>query len=130
MMGDTTVQTRLISIDPQRYRGCWLHGIREPVVDGMVEIIEADGYRFPPALVVEDECILDGHHRIESAGRAGVDEIPAFVIDADDFKTLVDQEFGGDVPDRLADLDDYIVMPDGNVYDERAKKKSIEEKKS
>jgi len=130
VMGDTTIQTRLVSIDPQRYRHYWLHGIREPLVDGMVGIIEAEGYNFPPALVVEDECILDGHHRIESAGRAGVDEIPAYVIDAGDFKTLVDQEFDGDVPDRLADLDDYIVMPGGNVYDERAKKKSIEEKQS
>jgi hypothetical protein len=129
-MSDAMVQTKLVDIDPQRYRNFWLHGIREPLVEGMVDIIESDGYAFPPALVVEDECILDGHHRIESAGRAGVDAIPAYVIDADDFKTLVDREFGGDVPDRLADLDDYIVMPDGNIYDERAKKKSIEEKKS
>jgi len=119
------VDIRRVRIDPQPYRDYYLHGIREPLVAGMVDTIINEGYNFPPVLVVDGTCILDGHHRIEAAGRAGVDAIDAYVIDADDFQTLLDAKFDGKIPDRLAELDDDIILPEGEVYNERAKKKEI-----
>jgi hypothetical protein len=127
-MGDSDkneVRVNLTQIDPQPYRDYYLHGIREPLVAGMVDTIENEGYNFPPVLVVEGTCILDGHHRLEAAGRAGVDKVDAYVIDADDFQALLDSKFDGEIPDRLAELDDDIILPEGGEYNERARKKEI-----
>lgn len=78
-----------------------------------------DVWPYPPVLVIEDEgngcTILDGHHRIALAKEWGVREIPAYVVSVADYCALLDEHFDGSTPNRLSDLDDYIVC-DGERY--------------
>jgi hypothetical protein len=46
------------------------------------------------------------------------DGIPAYVVSADDFTALLAEEFRGDMPNRINDLDDYIMI-NGTPYAER-----------
>lgn len=88
-------------------------------VQAIVAMIGDGDWTLPPVLVVEScgngASVLDGHHRIAAACALGIDEIPAIVVPRDDYEMLIEDEFGGDEPDRLGDLDDYIMI-DGAAY--------------
>jgi hypothetical protein len=89
-------------------------------------ILQVGCWDLPPVLVLEDEgnghTILDGHHRCAAAERllrSGCDIpvslIPAHVVSIADYCRVVDEHFGGNTPDRLGELDDYIMI-DGAPY--------------
>lgn len=82
------------------------------------ESVDAE-WPYAPVLVVEDEgngyTVLDGHHRIRLAAEWAVSEIPAYVISVADYCALLDEHFDGCTPNRLSDLDGYIIC-DGEVY--------------
>jgi ParB-like chromosome segregation protein Spo0J len=59
--------------------------------------------------------ILDGHHRARAA-QLSRREIPAYVISGSQYEALVKAEFGGEYPEQIMDLDQYIVLPDGQSY--------------
>lgn len=89
------------------------HEIDGDRVDAIKTAIEA-GEKMPLALVVESAgngaFVLDGHHRIAAYRDLGIAEIEAYVISVVDFDALIEAEFDGDLPDRLTDLDDYIII--------------------
>lgn len=80
-----------------------------------------DGWPFKPVLVVDYDnyCYtLDGHHRIETAHQLDIEKIPAWLVDGADFEKLLQEEFDSDIPARMADLREHILMPDGRTYEE------------
>jgi N6-adenosine-specific RNA methylase IME4/ParB-like chromosome segregation protein Spo0J len=58
--------------------------MREDVIEGIKARL-SDGFHESHAIAVwksgEDLLILSGHHRVEAAKRAGIDEVPAFIRD-------------------------------------------------
>jgi len=80
------------------------------------------GASVPPVLVAEcanGDYVLDGHHRLAAAQMIDHDwdsTIPAWVITADDWDALIEDEFGGEIPSRLSDVDAHILC-DGIVYE-------------
>jgi hypothetical protein len=52
-------------------------------IRGLVESMKADGFwPYCPVLIGADSVLIDGHRRLTAAGLAGVDDIPAIVVDA------------------------------------------------
>lgn len=108
----TTISTAKVSIqhptDEAQYAALEAH----------YESVE-ESWPYPPVLVIEDEgngaTVLDGHHRVRLAREWHVNEIPAYVVSVADYCALLDEHFDGSTPNRLSDLDDYIVC-DGKVY--------------
>lgn len=95
----------------------------------VAHVIEAGHWDLPPVLVVEDigngAQMLDGHHRRMAAQIISEipslqidlrDGIPAWIVECDAMQAVLDDIFGGDMPERLADLDDYIMLSDGSHY--------------
>ena len=107
------------------------HEIEETRVLAIIAHVQRVGHwDLPPVLVLEDEgngyAVLDGHHRCEAACRMRRDadllgrvleDIPAYVLSIADYTAIVESEFGGSSPNRLADLRDYIDCDgvDGNA---------------
>lgn len=86
-------------------------------VSALVDAIQS-GSGIPAILVVADDgngaLVLDGHHRAAAANELGV-SIPANVIDYDEFWTLINDEFDGDIPARISDIDEHIEV-NGKPY--------------
>jgi len=108
----TTATARLAQI---RCYFDYQHAIDKSKVSAIVAAI-ASNAQMPAILVVQDEgngyAILDGHHRAEASLRLELPSITAWVVPVADYAALIDAEFGGRTPDRLSDLDDYIVCGD------------------
>lgn len=98
----------------------------------VLHVIEAGRWDLPPILVVEDEgngaTILDGHHRAAAmrellgdpeAAHLVVYGIPAYIVTVADYCAILEEYFDGCTPDRLLDLDDYILI-DGAPYAARS----------
>jgi len=88
-------------------------------VAAIVAHVQAHGWDLPPVLVLEDEGngygVLDGHHRLAAARHLARPTIPAYIVTIADYCRLLDAEFDGAAPPRLADLDDYILI-EGRPY--------------
>lgn len=100
------------------------HPVDRSKVAAIIAHVECAGtWDLPPVLVVEDEgngaTLLDGHHRVEAAKRLGVARIPAWIVSLADYCRILDEQFDGVAPARLADMDDYILV-DGRPYDRAA----------
>jgi len=63
-------------------------GMREDVISPIAAAIEAEGFHERHAITVRKHKtayqIIGGHHRVEAAKRAGVDAVPAWVVEMDD----------------------------------------------
>ena len=90
------------------------HNTDAEKVSEITESMLRDGWIGNPVLCVESsngDTVLDGHHRIRAAEEAEID-IYLWQIDRDDFEKLIAEEFDGDMPNRLSDLDDFIFIND------------------
>ena len=96
-------------------------------VKSIIAHVIANGGRWnlPPVLVVEDDgngaLYLDGHHR-RAAARELIEncydypgeseptfrDLPAWVVSREDYDRIIETEFGGFEPHRIADIRDYI----------------------
>lgn len=100
----------------------YLHGIDEDKAESFVEKLLDEGkWAFPPLILVEGAgsgyTVLDGHHRLEAAKRLKwSSNIPALIVDRGEFKDLLRDEFGGRIPERLADLDAFFDLPSGSSH--------------
>lgn len=98
------------------------HDVEPEKVQAMLAAVAHAGHwELPPILVVASEgngaLILDGHHRAWVAQRLGWC-IPAYVIARSDYDRIITDHFDGREPDRLGDLDDYLIV-DGAIYNVR-----------
>lgn len=88
-----------------------IHEIEPARVTAIVEHVQQHGWDLPAVVVVEDVgngvTPLDGHHRCAAAEQLGL-EIPAWVVARRDLDALLEEEFGGRMPDRLVDLRECI----------------------
>ncbi len=96
------------------------HGVEAAKVAAIVAQVEAEGaWKLPPVLVIENEgngpTLLDGHHRAEAAKVLELSSIPAYVVPLSELAAVLEEHFDGYMPDRLTDLDDYILV-DGRPY--------------
>jgi ParB-like chromosome segregation protein Spo0J len=98
--------------DPRRVRDLMAH-------------LEARG-DVPPILAVQDigngARVLDGNHRAQAARKLNR-PLEAWVISQTDFESLIHAEFSGEIPSRLADLDDYILC-DGRPYSDHGRRQA------
>jgi phage gp29-like protein len=80
--------------------------------DGNDEIV----WDLPPIVVIRSDGnghkILDGHHRAEAAKKLGLSEIPAWVVEREDFDRLVKDEFDEVEPNRLWEIREQIKCGD------------------
>ena len=88
------------------------HIVNPTLIDDMVDAMR-DGVDFPPPLVVAsvgNGCmVLDGHHRIAAALEIDPEgEVLCYVVPSEDFERVISEEFNGDIPSRLSDLDEYF----------------------
>ena len=116
----------------QSDHGNWAHDsinarieVIKPIIDAAHEVNQSkvddikramlNGEQLPPVVVVENTgngyYVIDGHHRMQAARDLGR-EIEAWVVSRDDFESLIQEKFDGNIPDRLGDLDDYIRVND------------------
>ena len=72
----------------------------------------ADDVEVGLPLVVEDDgngaLVLDGHHRIAAQEARGEGAITCWTVSLEDWEGLLSQHFGGEVPERLCEVDDYV----------------------
>jgi ParB-like chromosome segregation protein Spo0J len=89
------------------------HPVNPAAVADIIRKLDA-GEQMDPILVVADVgngyIILDGHHRAAAYREYGASRIAAWVVGTEDFQALLDAYFGGEIPGRLSDLDDYILV--------------------
>jgi ParB-like chromosome segregation protein Spo0J len=99
------------------------HGVDRARVEAIVAAIRA-GVGVPPVLAVEDvgngAVVLDGHHRLAAMSQIAREDgtaldAPAYIVTMDDYCALLDAEFGGEMPDRMCDIDRYITV-NGAAY--------------
>ena len=114
-------------IDP--HTPCDIHHATASVrVGALVAAMREHGWQGPPVLLAEQPdsetryYILDGHHRIEAARQHNDDPtrgeditVEAWVVAGGDLQRILDADFGGELPTRIADLDPYIYV-DGAPY--------------
>jgi len=88
-----------------------IHEIEPARVASIVAHVQQHGWDLPAVIVVEDSgngvTPLDGHHRCAAAQELRI-EIPAWVVARADLDALLEEEFGGRMPDRLVDLRECI----------------------
>ena len=72
----------------------------------------AGGVEVGLPLVVEDDGngarILDGHHRIAAQEELWEGAITCWTVSLEDWEGLISRHFGGSVPERLCEVDDYV----------------------
>lgn len=89
------------------------HDTDPKIVAALVAALAA-GAALPPVLVTTDagngRIVLDGHHRIAAYRAAGIGEYDALVIDSDDLEQLLVGAFDSQMPRRISDLDDNILV--------------------
>jgi len=94
------------------------HAIDPEKVEEIYQALQR-GDDLPLPLVVEDigngALVLDGHHRIAAREQAGEYQMDAHVVDRTEFEQLIEKEFDGEIPSRLEDLDEFIIV-DGETY--------------
>ena len=63
-------------------------GMRNDVVDAIASSIAEAGFHERHAITVREHKsgyqIISGHHRVEAANKAGIEDVPAWVVDMDD----------------------------------------------
>ncbi len=67
--------------------------LEQDIVDGLVEVIQADGLGKIPAISVRPVDgfyeVVDGHHRLEAATRAGCKSVLCMVLEIDDTEAVI-----------------------------------------
>lgn len=85
-------------------------------VQAIVDYMTDREWDLAPVVVLEDEgnghTVLDGHHRLSAARKLELQTIPAWVVSIADYARLIDANFDGQSPNRLADLREYIICGD------------------
>ena len=104
-----------------------IHSVDPDRVNALVRHIKAGGM-VPPVLVVEDGgngcLVLDGHHRLAAVSQLEDEHgehltLAAWVVGLEEFDRLLIEHFDGDLPSRISDLDDYILVQ-GRPYEGRS----------
>jgi hypothetical protein len=129
--GDVRVNTKLQKISPADLIS--QHGVDANFKSELVDSMKATGFDPAHPILVADTklgyILLDGHHRGNAAGKAGIKSIPANVVSNEDYISLLHAKFGGARPASLSDLDPYIYVGgkpyteirDANDHDNKSK---------
>jgi hypothetical protein len=117
--GDVRVDTKLQKINPADLIS--QHGVDVNFKSELVDSMKDTGFDPAHPILVADTklgyILLDGHHRGNAAGKAGIKSIPANVVSNEDYISLLHAKFGGARPSSLSDLDPYIYV-NGKPYSE------------
>lgn len=77
---------------------------------------------YPPILLSRNGKgkldVIDGHHRIHVARYLGFDLIPAYVFEQKDADRIINRYFDGIWPEYHVKLDKYILLPNGDTYEQ------------
>ena len=97
------------------------HAIDYDKIAALVDYVES-GKCLPPVLVVEMESgaylPIDGHHRIRIPLELMGVEIDAYVIKEKQLNKILKVHFDSDMPNRLHDLDEYILIKGNKSYED------------
>lgn len=92
------------------------HSTNSKRVQAIVDRVTRDDdevvWDLPPIVVVrsrgDGHKILDGHHRAEAAKKVGLSEIPAWVVEPEEYDKLIEEGFGEVEPHRLWEIREQI----------------------
>ena len=100
------------------------HDTDEAHVNEIAADMKAHGYDGPPILIANNSTtpyLLDGHHRFTAAKQAGLEQVPALIVDRGELDALLKAKFNGEMPAKLSELDAYIELPSEADYGDMRK---------